>query len=45
MNFLSLELIKTFLGDVVIEWLERRTCIPEAPSSSLALAASWICSR
>ena len=26
-------------------WLERRTCNSEAPSSSPALTASWICSR
>ena len=27
------------------ESLERRTCSSEAPSSSPALTASWICSR
>ena len=27
------------------EWLERLTCISEAPSSRPALTASWICSR
>ena len=28
----------------VAEWLERRTCNFEDPSSSPALTASWICS-
>jgi len=28
----------------VAEWLERRTCNLEAPSSSPALTANWICS-
>ena len=27
------------------EWLERWTCNSEAPSSSITLTASWICSR
>ena len=36
----SIELVR---GSVA-EWLERGTCNSEAPSSSLALTASWICS-
>ena len=32
-------------GGSVDERLERRTCNSEAPSSSPALTASWICSR
>ena len=31
-------------GVSVAERLERRICNPEAPRSSLALTASWICS-
>ena len=31
-------------GGSVAEWLERWTCNPEAPSSSSALTAYWICS-
>ena len=30
--------------DSVVEWLERRACNSEAPSSSPTLTASWICS-
>ena len=29
----------------VAEWLKRRTCNSEVPSSSPALTANWICSR
>ena len=34
-----------FIGESMAEWLERWTCNPEAPSSSPALTANWICSR
>ena len=33
------------IGGSVAEWLEHRTCNSEAPSSSPALTAGWICSR
>ena len=29
----------------MVEWLGRWTCNSEAPSSSPAVTASWICSR
>ena len=32
------------LGGSMAEWLERWTCKSEAPSSSPAVTASWICS-
>ena len=42
-RFLNLSLNLIFGGSMA-EWLERWTCNPEAPSSSPALTANWICS-
>ena len=37
--------MRKYLEGSVAEWLERLTCNSEVPSSSLAIAASWICFR